>query len=480
MLQHWKRYFTLTLALLLGAATIQVQADPAAYPPRSVAPTYSIFATREGLVGYQTANGHIIQPRDRFVALPSWKALASYQGYEFQVRLTYNGRSVVVPVWDVGPWNTNDNYWDTGRTYSDLPVGIPMAQAAYLDGYNGGLDEFGRRIQSPNGIDIADGTFWDDLGMSRNDWVQVTFLWQGEDPGPGNAIPITPRPIVPAVPAAPDVPAVPAPAPGPVDSPRVADGATAVDNSDGGYASRGDGWEQANCGLNGSHVWTTSTSDPAGSKRSATWTPALPQAGFYEVKAYIPPCGGDEATREARYTITHAGKSTEVTINQAAASGTWVSLGTYRFSGESGQQIALSDLAGDQGRAVHFDAIAWEPRNDTIAPEATITAIIRERNGYIVQWGGQDDVSGIASYDVQVRQLPKGGWRDWKIETSLTEAWFGPDEGKHFAFRVRARDELGNEQPWPEVAEMDTTQAEGLEPTPVPPPEPEPTSEPEP
>jgi hypothetical protein len=181
-------FFMVCLVGLLPSAT--VRAEDSQTPPapdaqsRAIAPTYRVFATREGLVGHRTANGHIIQPRDRFVALPSWKALSSKGGNEFQVRVTYEGRSVILPVWDVGPWNTNDDYWSPDRKYSDLPVGMPMAQAARLDGYNGGRDMFGRRIRHPNGIDIADGAFWDDLGMTDSDWVEVTFLWLGADPGP--------------------------------------------------------------------------------------------------------------------------------------------------------------------------------------------------------------------------------------------------------------------------------------------------------
>src|SRR3712207_4550370 len=107
--------------LMLGATAVPV-APAYADEATPYAPTYTIFATREGLVGHRTANGHRIRPRDRFVALPSWKVLSSNGGDEFQVRVTYRGRSVVLPVWDVGPWNTNDDYWSPERRYSDLPV----------------------------------------------------------------------------------------------------------------------------------------------------------------------------------------------------------------------------------------------------------------------------------------------------------------------------------------------------------------------
>jgi hypothetical protein len=145
--------------------------------------TYRLYATREGLVGGTTANGHVITSRDHFVALPSRRGLNANDGTrDYQVRVCNpaNGQCEVAPVWDVGPWNTKDDYWNPSSVremWQDLPQGKPEAQAAYEDGYNGGLDMFGRRVANPAGIDLADGTFWDGLGMSDNGWVEVEFLW---------------------------------------------------------------------------------------------------------------------------------------------------------------------------------------------------------------------------------------------------------------------------------------------------------------
>jgi hypothetical protein len=141
-----------------------------------------VYATREGLVGGTTANGHVIKSYDHFVALPSRRALASNGGSEYQVQICYSvtGKCTTASVWDIGPWNTKDDYWNPSSVremWKDLPQGTPEAQAAYQSGYNGGYDEFGRKLGNPAGIDLADGTFWTDLGMSNNDWVSVTYLW---------------------------------------------------------------------------------------------------------------------------------------------------------------------------------------------------------------------------------------------------------------------------------------------------------------
>jgi len=99
-----------------------------------------IFATREGLTGQTTANGHVIRKGDRFVSLPSRRALSAKGERGFQVRLSYSGRSVIAPVWDVGPWNIRDDHWNPSRQreqWRDLPQGLPQAQAALRRGHPG-------------------------------------------------------------------------------------------------------------------------------------------------------------------------------------------------------------------------------------------------------------------------------------------------------------------------------------------------------
>src|SRR5262245_19698910 len=76
---------------------------------RKPGPWQRVFATREGLTGGRMATGEIIQPGDRFVALPHPSALRR------DVEIRYQGRALVVPVMDVGPWNTDDAYWSSGQ-----------------------------------------------------------------------------------------------------------------------------------------------------------------------------------------------------------------------------------------------------------------------------------------------------------------------------------------------------------------------------
>ncbi len=153
--------------------------------------SYRVVATREGLVSGTTANGHKIRDDDLFVALPSRRVLAARNGSEYSVKVCSVTTCAWAPVWDVGPWNIDDDYWGEPRTrWPDLPRGLPQAQAAFRDGHNDGEDGFGRTVANPAGIDLADGLFTGALGLAGTGPVTVTYLWTGRRPlSPVNADP---------------------------------------------------------------------------------------------------------------------------------------------------------------------------------------------------------------------------------------------------------------------------------------------------
>jgi hypothetical protein len=164
--------------------SVSVRADRETGAQRTLTPraSYRVFATREGLVGGTTANGHVITENDQFVALPSGQALDGDGSGDYSVRLcTAAGRCAIVPVWDIGPWNTDDDYWNAApprKKFADVPQGTPEAQAAYANHYHDGEDGFGRTVKNPAGIDVADGTFHA-LGLDDNADVTVDYLWTG-------------------------------------------------------------------------------------------------------------------------------------------------------------------------------------------------------------------------------------------------------------------------------------------------------------
>ncbi|HVX47428.1 MAG TPA: hypothetical protein VHC49_26295 [Mycobacteriales bacterium] len=189
----------ITLTAGAGAANPAVHAvdlvpsaTAAAAPPKPAGLVRSrVFATREGLVGGTTANGHVIVSRDHFVALPSRRGLATKNTGDYTVRLcAENGRCEWAPVWDVGPWNTTDDYWSPAsvrESWKDLPQGMPQAQAAFESQYNGGRDGFDRTVSNPAGIDLGDGVFWDGLKLTTNSWVDVAYLWTDDARSPASS-----------------------------------------------------------------------------------------------------------------------------------------------------------------------------------------------------------------------------------------------------------------------------------------------------
>lgn len=281
-----------------------LEGDPESleFTKRATPLTYRIYATREGLVGGTTANGHVIKTNDRFVALPSRKALASKGGSEYQVRVCYSktGKCTTASVWDIGPWNTKDDYWNPSslrEMWKTLPQGKPESQAAYQDGYNGGKDQFGRKVANPAGIDLADGTFWYDLGMSNNDWVEVTYLWTSG----GSATPL------------------------------VIDSNNAANDTSKGYIE-----------LTGSWTSSTSATDYYGSgyyyaSTQAVSAPAtfwfyMPAAGTRTIDAWW--SAGTNRSKTAPFIIWNANGTqlATVQVNQQVNGGKWNTLGTWNFT----------------------------------------------------------------------------------------------------------------------------------------------------
>lgn len=114
-----------------------------------------VFATREGLIGGVTSTRLVIRADSMFVALPHPRALRK------MVEVRYRDLAVVVPVLDVGPWNTDDAYWET-----DARPATERGQGKY------------RRPVNRAGIDLSDAVFAA-LGMRDNDYVEWRFVHQG-------------------------------------------------------------------------------------------------------------------------------------------------------------------------------------------------------------------------------------------------------------------------------------------------------------
>jgi hypothetical protein len=136
-----------------------------------------------------------------------------------------------------------------------------------------------------------------------------------------------------------------------------------VDNVSSGFVKGGSatGWRTENEGYGGSLLWTRNNDQIRPNYNWARWYPNL-AAGRYEVFVYIPE--RFTTTAQARYWVSHRDGFTLRIVDQSASGDRWVSLGTYRFQGNSADYVSLSDVTyqARQSRLIAFDAVKWEAR----------------------------------------------------------------------------------------------------------------------
>ncbi|HHN94288.1 MAG TPA: hypothetical protein ENK17_05925, partial [Anaerolineae bacterium] len=123
-----------------------------------------------------------------------------------------------------------------------------------------------------------------------------------------------------------------------------------------GYAETGT-WTTAPAnGYDGGPYRYTSTLSDAVSA-TAIWTATLPADGRYAVYAWYRQ--GSDRAPDARYTIHHAGGTTEVVVNQRVHGNTWRYLGTYGFRSGEVATVTLSNLSSVSGTVVVADAVRF-------------------------------------------------------------------------------------------------------------------------
>ena len=142
-----------------------------------------------------------------------------------------------------------------------------------------------------------------------------------------------------------------------------APGTVIIDNGGKGFVKGGapNSWRSEPEGYDGDLLWTKNNDYVRANYNWARWYPGL-KAGRYEVFVYIP--HRFTTTAKARYWISHAGGYTLRIVNQSAYSNQWVSLGTYRFRGNSNDYVSLSDVTYEPylSRLIGFDAVKWVSR----------------------------------------------------------------------------------------------------------------------
>ena len=103
--------------------------------------------------------------------------------------------------------------------------------------------------------------------------------------------------------------------------------------------------------------------------------------------------------------------------------------------------FVYADVGGDLLAAVNpRDCIPPTSSADPLPPWVDTPA-------FTVTWAGRDLWSGIAAYDVQVRDGYEGSWTTWLTNTAATSGTFSGAHGHTYFFRARARDLAGNWEP---------------------------------
>lgn len=147
-------------------------------------------------------------------------------------------------------------------------------------------------------------------------------------------------------------------------------GVIVVDDSSPGFARSGD-WQTSALGYGGTALFAATSNGndqqpwqarPLDTPAVAVWQPELPEAGRYQVLAYVPyVLNGLEDSNTVRYYVRYQGGETEVVVDGESHANSWADLGTYAFDPSDPPIVSVSTLAGDQGRGAWADAVAWVP-----------------------------------------------------------------------------------------------------------------------
>jgi hypothetical protein len=314
----------------------------------NAARTYSIFATH-----YDSNGSYAVALPDKCVKFADGgNSICNGSGYStgnYSVQLSYDD-STTVQTFDSGPWNVDDNFWAAiedphpRRLFTDLPMGMPAAQAAYFDDYNDGFDQFDRVVTAPFAIDLGDDV-GGDIGLEpgNNDWIEVTFLWtDGWDS-------INPEVVALLEPTD-------------LEPPYTGDMCVTAWHQI--FPDLVDGGKEAYLTLN--------VNDPAQSTNSAEWVPDIPVAGEYIVRAFVPDhdpidwlCPQltiDSDTTDAEYIVHHAEGETSVSKNQGPMANQYLDLGTFEFEAGTDGKVELSDLNDEENltHTIAFSAMVFQ------------------------------------------------------------------------------------------------------------------------
>lgn len=153
-----------------------------------------------------------------------------------------------------------------------------------------------------------------------------------------------------------------------------------------------------------------------------------------------------EAIRAQTYTLrvsSNPNPDTSPIVDQTFPAGTT----SYEFTFDQDYQDLYWWVYAnnDQG---HTGPGAWHFGIDRIAPTCSVEALdpVTPYNVFPVSWSGSDTPSAIRSYDIQVRDGPRGDWVNWLagVPSGTTVGLFDGQAGHTYYLRCRATDLADN------------------------------------
>ena len=120
-------------------------------------------------------------------------------------------------------------------------------------------------------------------------------------------------------------------------------------------------------------------------------------------------------------------------------------------------QFRVTDQQGHSGISP-----AYVVPIDVQPPVVTTTSPpLVSSTAFTVTWAGEDATSGVAAFDVQMRDGVDGTWQDWVLDTTRLSALLTGERGHRYYFRARARDVAGNQSDYAEGLGQTSTLVSG-------------------
>lgn len=154
---------------------------------------------------------------------------------------------------------------------------------------------------------------------------------------------------------------------------------------------------------NGNGVKYRSSTSTTTETAVATFTPDIPESGFYPVYTWA--LSGSNRATDQLYRVNHSGGSTEVKVDHTRVGKGWVYLGTYYFRAGVGGSVEVSNKTAVAGRAVIADAIRFGNGMGDVVRSGRTSGLAREDES-AVYW-----IEAMAGWTAPGTRVSSSNWR---------------------------------------------------------------------